>query len=146
MEAANKGAHFAGGKSVGLNIALPFEQKPNVFIDSNKLLTFDYFFVRKTMFLRYSMGFVAMPGGFGTLDELTEAITLMQTHKLVRFPVVLVGKDYWEGMLQWIKTTVLSEKNISPEDLDVFTIADTAAETVKFINDFYTLYKLKPNF
>jgi len=146
MEAANKGAHFAGGKSVGLNIALPFEQKPNVFIDSNKLLTFDYFFVRKTMFLRYSMGFVAMPGGFGTLDELTEAITLMQTHKLVRFPVVLVGKDYWEGMLQWIKTTVLSEKNISLEDLDVFTIADTAAETVKFINDFYTLYKLKPNF
>jgi uncharacterized protein (TIGR00730 family) len=146
MEAANKGAHFAGGKSVGLNIALPFEQKPNVFIDSNKLLTFDYFFVRKTMFLRYSMGFVAMPGGFGTLDELTEAITLMQTHKLVRFPVVLVGKDYWEGMLQWIKTTVLSEKNISAEDLDVFTIADTAAETVKFINNFYTQYELKPNF
>ena len=146
MEAANKGAHFAGGKSVGLNIALPFEQKPNVFIDGNKLLTFDYFFVRKTMFLRYSMGFVAMPGGFGTLDELTEAITLMQTHKLVRFPIVLVGKDYWEGMLSWIKTTVLSEKNISSEDLDVFTIADTAAETVKLINDFYTLYKLKPNF
>ena len=146
MEAANKGAHFAGGKSVGLNIALPFEQKPNVFIDGNKLLTFDYFFVRKTMFLRYSMGFIAMPGGFGTLDELTEAITLMQTHKLVRFPIVLVGKDYWEGMLSWIKTTVLSEKNISSEDLDVFTIADTAAETVKLINDFYTLYKLKPNF
>ena len=146
MEAANKGAHFAGGKSVGLNIALPFEQKPNAFIDSNKLLTFDYFFIRKTMFLRYSMGFVAMPGGFGTLDELTEAITLMQTHKLVRFPIVLVGKDYWEGMLQWIKTTVLSEKNISPDDLDLFTIADTAAEVVKFINDFYTLYELKPNF
>jgi len=98
------------------------------------------------MFLRYSMGFVAMPGGFGTLDELTEAITLMQTHKLVRFPIVLVGKDYWEGMLQWIKTTVLSEKNISPDDLDLFTIADTAAEVVKFINDFYTLYELKPNF
>ena len=93
MEAANKGAHFAGGKSVGLNIALPFEQKPNPFIDRNKLLTFDYFYVRKTMFMRYSMGFIAMPGGFGTLDELTEAITLIQTHKLVKFPIVLVGKD-----------------------------------------------------
>ena len=114
MEAANKGAHIAGGKSVGLNIALPFEQKPNIFIDSNKLLTFDYFFVRKTMFLKYSMGFIAMPGGFGTLDELTEAITLMQTHKMVRFPVILVGKDYWDGMINWMKTIVLDEKNISP--------------------------------
>jgi len=126
--------------------AVPFEQKPNAFIDSNKLLTFDYFFVRKTMFLKYSMGFIAMPGGFGTLDELTEAITLIQTHKLVRFPIVLVGKDYWAGMIEWIKTTIVGEKNIYPEDLDVFTIADTAAETVKFINDFYTQYELKPNF
>jgi uncharacterized protein (TIGR00730 family) len=98
------------------------------------------------MFLKYSMGFIAMPGGFGTLDELTEAITLIQTHKLARFPIVLVGKEYWGGMLQWIKTTVLSEKNISPEDLDVISVADTAAETVKFINDFYSLYELKPNF
>jgi hypothetical protein len=146
MEAANKGAHFAGGKSVGLNIALPYEQKPNVFIDSNKLLTFDYFFVRKTMFLKYSMGFIAMPGGFGTLDELTEAITLTQTHKMVRFPIILVGKDYWQGMLQWINSTVLNEKNISTEDLEIFSLADTAEETVRIINDFYTQYKLKPNF
>ena len=146
MEAANKGAHFAGGKSVGLNIALPFEQKPNVFIDSNKLLTFEYFYIRKTMFLKYSMGFIAMPGGFGTLDELTEAITLIQTHKLVRFPIILVGKEYWEGMIQWFKTMVLDEKNISPEDLDIFTIADTAGETVKIINNFYSQYELKPNF
>jgi uncharacterized protein (TIGR00730 family) len=146
MEAANKGAHFAGGKSVGLNIALPFEQKPNVFIDSNKLLTFDYFFVRKTMFLKYSMGFIVMPGGFGTLDELTEAMTLIQTHKLARFPVILVGKDYWEGLLQWIKSKVMNENNISPEDLDLISVADTAPEAVKVINDFYSLYELKPNF
>jgi len=146
MEAANKGAHFAGGKSVGLNIALPFEQKPNVFIDSNKLLTFDYFFVRKTMFLKYSMGFIVMPGGFGTLDEMTEAMTLIQTQKLVRFPIVLVVKDYWEGLIQWIKTKVIEERNISEEDLEVFSVADTAAEAVKIINDFYTTYELKPNF
>jgi hypothetical protein len=146
MEAANKGAHFAGGKSVGLNISLPFEQRPNPFIDSNKLLTFEFFYIRKTMFLKYSMGFIAMPGGYGTLDELTEAITLMQTHKLVRFPIVLVGKDYWAGLIDWFKTVVLSEKNISPEDIDVFSVADTAQEVVKIINDFYSQYDLKPNF
>ena len=146
MEAANKGAHFAGGKSVGLNIALPFEQKPNPFIDSNKLLTFDYFYVRKTMFMRYSMGFIAMPGGFGTLDELTEAITLIQTHKMVRFPIVLVGKDYWEGFIAWIKNTLLTSSNINPEDMDLFTVTDTADETVKYIVDFYQKYSLKPNF
>ena len=146
MEAANKGAHFAGGKSVGLNIALPFEQRPNPFIDSNRLLTFDYFFVRKTMFMKYSMGFIAMPGGFGTLDELTEAITLIQTHKQARFPIVLVGKKYWEGMVNWIKTTVLDEKNISPADMDLFFLADTAEETVNYINSFYQQYALKPNF
>lgn len=146
MEAANKGAHFAGGKSVGLNIALPFEQKPNPFIDSNRLLTFDYFFVRKTMFMKYSMGFVAMPGGFGTLDELTEAITLIQTHKQARFPIVLVGKKYWEGIVNWIKSTVLDEKNISAEDMELFFLADTAEETVNFINAFYKQYALKPNF
>jgi predicted Rossmann-fold nucleotide-binding protein len=87
-----------------------------------------------------------MPGGFGTLDELTEAITLIQTHKLVRFPIVLVGKDFWAGLIDWIKTIVLAEKNISPEDLDIFYVADTAAEAVKYINDFYTQYELKPNF
>ena len=137
MEAANKGSHFAGGKSVGLNIALPFEQKPNPFIDSNKLLTFDYFYVRKTMFMRYSMGFVAMPGGFGTLDELTEAITLIQTHKMSKFPIVLVGKEYWEGLITWINKTVLSEHNIALGDLELFKVTDTAEETVNHIVDFY---------
>ena len=146
MEAANKGAHFAGGKSVGLNIALPFEQKPNPFIDSNRLLTFDYFFVRKTMFMKYSMGFIAMPGGYGTLDELTEAITLIQTHKQARFPIVLVGKKYWEGLVSWMKSVVLAEKNISANDLDLFFLADTAEETVNYINAFYKQYALKPNF
>jgi hypothetical protein len=146
MEAANKGAHFAAGKSVGLNIALPFEQKPNAFIDSNKLLTFDYFYVRKTMFMKYSMGFIAMPGGFGTLDELTEAITLIQTHKLGRFPIVLVVREYWEGLITWLKDKVLTSKNINPEDIDIFKIADTAEEVVNHINAFYRTYELKPNF
>ncbi len=146
MEAANKGAHFAGGKSVGLNIALPFEQKPNPFIDSNKLLTFDYFFTRKTMFMRYSMGFIAMPGGFGTLDELTEAITLIQTHKLVRFPIVLVGKKYWEGFIKWISEEVLETGNISPGDMELFRVTDTAQETVNVITEFYNKFALKPNF
>ena len=146
MEAANKGAHFAAGKSVGLNIALPFEQKPNPFIDSNKLLTFDYFFVRKTMFLKYSMGFIAMPGGFGTMDELTEAITLIQTNKLGKFPIVLMVKEYWEGFIRWINDTVLNAGNISPQDLKIFSIVDTAEEAVNIINDFYKTYSLKPNF
>lgn len=146
MEAANKGAHIAGGSSVGLNIALPFEQRPNTFIDPNKLITFDYFYVRKTMFMRYSMGFIAMPGGFGTLDELTEAITLIQTHKMVKFPIVLVGKEYWQGMVNWIKTTLIVHHNISEEDLKLFTITDTAQETVDQIVNFYTDYSLKPNF
>ena len=146
MEAANKGAHFAGGKSVGLNIALPFEQKPNPFIDSDKLLTFDYFYVRKTMFMRYSMGFIAMPGGFGTLDELTEAITLMQTHKMVKFPIILMGSEYWTGLIQWIKETILPEKNINPEDLDIFTVLDKAEDAVQHILKFYSTYSLKPNF
>jgi uncharacterized protein (TIGR00730 family) len=146
MEAANKGAHFAGGKSVGLNIALPFEQRPNPFIDSNKLLTFDYFYVRKTMFMRYSMGFVAMPGGFGTLDELTEAITLIQTHKMSMFPIVLVGKEYWDGLITWLNKTVLTEHNIALGDLELFKVTDTAEETVKHIVDFYKKYALMPNF
>ncbi|HNX85511.1 MAG TPA: TIGR00730 family Rossman fold protein [Bacteroidales bacterium] len=146
MEAANKGAHFAGGKSVGLNINLPFEQNPNPFIDRTKLLNFNYFYVRKTMFMRYSMGFVAMPGGFGTLDELTEAITLIQTHKLVRFPIVLVVKEYWEGLIDWIKEKVLLENNIKREDLDIFKVVDTPMEVVQVITEFYKTYALKPNF
>lgn len=146
MEAANKGAHFARGKSVGLNINLEFEQNPNPFIDRNKLINFNYFYVRKTMFMRYSMGFIALPGGFGTLDELTEAITLIQTHKLVHFPIVLVGLDYWKGLIDWLKTTVLNEKNISPSDLDIFKVVDTPEEAVGCITDFYKKYALRPNF
>ena len=146
MEAANKGAHFAGGKSVGLNIDLPFEQSPNAFIDTNKLITFDYFFIRKTMFMKYSMGFICLPGGFGTLDEFTEAITLIQTKKLAPFPIILVVKDYWQGFVDWIKKVLLEAKNISPEDLDLFILVDTAEEAVIAINDFYQKYALKPNF
>jgi hypothetical protein len=147
MEAANKGAQKGGGKSVGLNIALPFEQKHNDFIDGDKCINFDYFFVRKTIFLKYSQGFIGMPGGFGTIDELFESLTLVQTNKIAQFPVVLVGKDYWTGMMDWIKTTMLEEENnINPGDLDLFKIVDTADEAVKHIVDFYSKYMLKPNF
>ena len=147
MEAANKGAKAGGGKSVGLNIQLPFEQSHNAFIDSDKLISFDYFFVRKTIFLKYSQGFIALPGGFGTLDELFEAITLVQTNKIAHFPIILAGKKYWEGMMDWVKETMLEEEhNISPEDLNLFHIVDTADEAVNLINDFYSRYLLKPNF
>lgn len=146
MEAANKGAHFGGGKSVGLNIDLPFEQSANPFIDPDKLITFDYFFVRKVMFMKYSQGYIVLPGGFGTLDELFEAITLIQTHKTVRFPIVLVSTDYWKGLIDWIKNIMLEEKNISPADLDIFTMVDTAEEAVAIIEEYYNKYALKPNF
>jgi hypothetical protein len=147
MEAANKGARRGGGKSVGLNIELPFEQKHNDFIDSDKCLNFDYFFVRKTIFLKYSQGFIGMPGGFGTIDELFESLTLVQTHKIAQFPVVLVGKSYWEGLINWIKGTMLEkEKNINAADLDLFKIVDTTDEAVKHIVEFYSKYMLKPNF
>lgn len=146
MEAANKGAHRGSGKSVGLNIELPFEQMANPFIDSDKLLNFDYFFVRKVMFVKYAQGFVVLPGGFGTLDEFFEALTLIQTHKIASFPIVLVNKKYWKGLIDWVKTTLLDEKNINPEDLDLFILADTPAEVVKAISDFYSKYMLKPNF
>ncbi len=146
MEAANKGAHFGGGKSVGLNIELPFEQGSNPFIDPDKLITFDYFFVRKVMFMKYSQGYIVLPGGFGTLDELFEAITLVQTHKTVRFPIVLVSRDYWEGLVTWIQNKMLYEMNISPVDIDIFTIVDTAEEAVDTIEKYYHRYALKPNF
>lgn len=146
MEAANKGAHMAKGKSVGLNIELPFEQVPNCFIDPDKLLSFKYFFVRKVMFMKYSQGFVVMPGGYGTMDELFEAITLIQTHKIVHFPIVMVVKDYWKGLIDWIKEVVLSAGHISESDLELFTCVDTAEETVKLFEDFYEKYSLKPNF
>jgi uncharacterized protein (TIGR00730 family) len=146
MEAANKGAKAGGGKSVGLNIELPFEQHPNPYIDPDKLISFKYFFVRKVMFLKYSQGFVAMPGGFGTIDELAEALTLIQTNKIAKFPIILVGSDYWTGLVEWIKNTMLTEGNISPEDMDLFRIADTSDEVIKIVNDFYSKYNLKPNF
>jgi uncharacterized protein (TIGR00730 family) len=147
MEAANKGAKNGGGKSVGLNIVLPFEQSSNAFVDNDKNINFDYFFVRKTIFLKYSQGFIAMPGGFGTLDELFEAITLIQTNKVAHFPIVLVGRNYWEGLLTWIKQIMLHEEhNISEKDLELFKIVDTSDEAVAIINEFYSKYLLKPNF
>jgi len=126
MEAGNKGAHLAGGTSVGLNIELPFEQHDNPYIDNDKSLDFDYFFVRKVMFVKYSQGFVVMPGGFGTLDELFEAITLIQTHKIDKFPIILVGSEFWNGLVDWIKTTLLDTfKNISAPDIDLVQVVDT---------------------
>jgi uncharacterized protein (TIGR00730 family) len=146
MEAANKGAHRGSGKSVGLNIDLPFEQHNNPYIDKDKLITFDYFFVRKLMFVKYAQGFIVMPGGFGTLDEFFESLTLIQTQKIGRFPIVLVGKEFWNGLLDWVKDIMLKEGNISPEDLDLFHLVDTADEAVNCILDFYTKYLLRPNF
>jgi uncharacterized protein (TIGR00730 family) len=147
MEAANKGANRGGGKSVGLNIELPFEQSANSFIDNDKLINFDYFFVRKVMFVKYAQGFIVLPGGVGTLDELFEAITLIQTQKIGKFPIVLVGKTYWDGLLDWIKATMLEkEKNISIEDLDLINVVDTPKQAVAIINNFYKKYTLKPNF
>lgn len=146
MEAANKGAHIAGGKSVGLNINLPHEQRPNPYIDPDKLLDFDYFFTRKLMFMRYSQGYVVMPGGFGTLDEMFEAITLIQTHKLVKFPIVMISKDYWGGLIDWIKEKMLNDGLISPEDMDIFNVVDKIEDAVEVIDNFYKKYELTPNF
>ncbi len=147
MEAGNRGAKRGGGISVGLNIDLPFEQQSNPYIDHDKSIDFDYFFVRKVMFVKYAQGFIALPGGFGTLDELFEALTLIQTKKIGRFPIILLGRDYWEGLLDWINSVVLErEKNISTEDLDLYKVVDTAEEAVAEINNFYHKYMLKPNF
>ncbi len=146
MEAANKGASMAGGKSVGLNIVLPFEQGSNPYIDPDKLINFDYFFVRKVIFIKYAQAFIALPGGFGTMDELFEAITLIQTHKLVSFPIILVGKDYWEGLWSWIENTMLNEGKVSKEDLDIVNIVDSSDETVEIIENFYKKYTFEPNF
>ncbi len=147
MEAGNKGAHLGGGVSAGLNIDLPFEQHFNPYIDSDKNLQFDYFFVRKVMFVKYSQGFVVMPGGFGTLDELFEAITLIQTHKNARFPIILVGSEFWGGLIDWIKKVLLEENNnISPEDMDLFKVVDHEDEVIEILNNFYKKYNLTPNF
>ena len=147
MEAGNKGARATGGKSVGLNIVLPFEQTHNPYIDLDKLMNFDYFFVRKVMFLKYAQGFVVLPGGFGTLDELFEALTLIQTKKVAQFPVVLVGSQFWTGLVDWIKEVMLKkEQNIHEDDLLLFSLVDTADEAVNAIIEFYEKYVLKPNF
>jgi uncharacterized protein (TIGR00730 family) len=146
MEAANKGANRGGGKSVGLNISLPFEEYSNPYIDNDKKIDFDFFFVRKVMFVKYAQGFVVLPGGFGTLDELFEAITLIQTKKIGKFPIVLVGKEFWGGLVEWIKKTLLINGKISSKDLDLFHLVDSSDEALKIINDFYTKYTLKPNF
>src|SRR5690554_1909064 len=146
MEAANYGAQKENGKSVGLNIVLPFEQTPNPYIDPDKLINFDYFFTRKLMFVKYSQGFIVMPGGFGTLDELFESLTLIQTMKIAHFPIVLVGKEYWGDLVTWIKNSMLKENNINEEDLELLKIVDTPEEAVAIINIFYSKYLLKPNF
>jgi len=147
MEAGNKGAQQGGGKSVGLNIDLPFEQNHNPYIDPEHNLEFDYFFVRKVIFVKYAQGFVVLPGGFGTLDELFEALTLMQTKKINVRPVVLIGKKYWQGLFDWIEESMLNmEQTISPQDLDMFSIVDTADEAFKCIEDFYKSHALSPNF
>ncbi len=146
MEAANRGARNAKGKSVGLNIDLPFEQSSNDYIDKDKLIDFNYFFVRKVMFVRYSQGFIVMPGGFGTMDELFEALTLIQTKKIGRFPIILVGGEYWGGLFDWIKTTLVKQGNIDEEDLDLINLVETSEEAISVINEFYSKYLLSPNF
>lgn len=147
MEAGNKGAHLGGGTSVGLNIVLPFEQHYNPYIDSDKNLNFDYFFVRKVMFVKYSQGFVVMPGGFGTLDEMFEAMTLIQTKKVARFPIILVGTSFWSGLIDWIKTVLVEkEGTVHAADLNLFKIVDSADEVVDVLDKFYKKYDLSPNF
>lgn len=147
MEAGNKGAKEGGGVSVGLNIDLPFEQHSNPWVDNDKSIDFDYFFVRKVMFVKYSQGFIVMPGGFGTLDELFESITLIQTDKIGRFPIIMVGRDYWTGLVDWVKQVVLEQAgNVSPDDMALWVVVDTAEEAVDEIDKFYSEYLLKPNF
>lgn len=147
MEAANKGAKRGNGKSIGINIDLPFEQKPNAYIDRDKLITYDHFFVRKVMFMKYAQGFIVLPGGFGTFDELFEAITLIQTKKIGRFPIVLVGEKFWSGLFDWVRDVMLNEEhNIGPDDLNLFRVVDEADEAVAFIDQFYSRYLLSPNF
>lgn len=146
MEAANFGANKAGGTSVGLNINLPFEQKHNDYIDEDKLMNFEYFFVRKVMFIKYSQSFVVMPGGLGTLDELFEALTLIQTEKIKKFPIILVGKEFWSGLLDWIKGVLLTENKLDPNDLNLIRVVDTKEEVLEQLQKFYKQEYFKPNF
>lgn len=146
MEGANKGAKEAGGKSIGLNIDLPFEQAINPYSDKLYSMEFDYFFIRKLMFIKYSQGFIVMPGGIGTLDELFEALTLIQTKKIGRFPIVLVGSEFWSGLLDWMKNTLLQMKLISEDNFLLFRVVDTADEAVSHIKAFYDKYSIHENF
>ena len=152
MEAGNKGAKLYGGASVGLNIDLPFEQHHNPYIDLDKSVNHRYFFVRKVMFVKYAQAFVVLPGGFGTMDELFEVLTLIQTGKITKVPIVLVGSTFWMGMKEWIKNVMLEqENNVNAKDLDLIPITDDVEEVVKIINDFYAAdnegnHKLAPNY
>ena len=146
MEAANKGAQQANGPSVGLNIALPFEQSSNPYIDKDKNLSFEYFFIRKVMFVKYAQAFVVLPGGLGTLDELFESLTLIQTKKISRIPIILVGTEFWKGLIDWIKISLIEEKLISPEDLDLFSVVDTQEEVLTCLKDFHPKEIYHPNF
>ena len=147
MEAANKGAQKGGGASAGLNIVLPFEQEANPYIDPDKMVDFKYFFVRKVMFVKYAQAFVVLPGGFGTLDELFEALTLIQTKKIEKFPVILVDTNFWEGLVTWLKEKLQKEyQYIGPNDLDLIHLTDDPDEVVKIIKDFYKKRSLRPNF
>ena len=146
MEAANLGAKKGGGTSVGLNINLPLEQKQNNYIDQDKLMNFEYFFVRKVMFIKYSQGFVVMPGGLGTLDELFEALTLIQTEKIKKFPILLVGKEYWSGLLGWIKSVLLKEYKINSDDLNLVQLVESKEEVLEQLQKFYKKEYFIPNF
>ncbi|MXP05123.1 MULTISPECIES: TIGR00730 family Rossman fold protein [unclassified Apibacter] len=146
MEAGNKGAQAAGGKSIGLNIELPFETGSNPYVDHKLSMNFNYFFVRKVMFLKYSQGFIVMPGGLGTMDELFEALTLIQTKKTSKFPIVLVGTEYWTGLLEWMRKSMLEDNYIKEIDFSLFRLVDTADEAVGHIHAFYNKYSIKQNF
>lgn len=146
MEAANKGAREGKGKSVGLGINLPFEQGVNKYVDPDYVIDFNYFFARKVMFVKYAQGFIVFPGGFGTLDEFFEAMTLIQTTKVSRFPIILIGTDYWGGLVDWMKETMIHNRTISPEDIDLFTLTDDHNEAVEIISRFYEKHSLSPNF
>lgn len=147
MEAGNKGAKRAGGKSIGVNIDLPFETKANDFVDRDRLIHFDYFFVRKVMLVKYAQAFVVLPGGFGTMDELFEALTLIQTKKIHPFPIVMIGTAYWKGLVDWIQDVMMKkEGNISDKDIFLFKVVDSPKEAVDFISEYYQGEEFSPNF
>lgn len=146
MEAANKGAQEGEGKSVGLGVTLPHEQGLNAYVDNDYVINFNYFFARKVMFVKYAQGFIVFPGGFGTLDEFFEAMTLIQTKKISTFPIVLIGEEYWGGLVEWIKKTMVKNGTISPEDVGLFQLTNNPDEAVKIICDFYEKHTLSPNF